>query len=108
VPENSGTGEITQFFGMAPSGYYMTGMGGSVGVLATDTAGGVVGNPQVSLPLASSQVPSNRPTLAVTAGDTSSMSDDQPVHESFLIPSHSGTTGIGGGSYGSNHSAARP
>lgn len=70
-------------FGVAlPDG---TGAPGSQGVVASDKAGPVVGNPVVSAPYGSSQLPENRPRLDVTAGDTSSMSDDMPAHEDAIM-----------------------
>jgi hypothetical protein len=82
------------------SSWYFTGLGGSEGISAAATHGGLVGSPVVSVPFASSQVPESKPTLPVTAGDSSGMSDDLAVHESFLIPSHADSTGIGGGHAG--------
>jgi len=94
--------------GLPTTGWYSTSFEGSQGILASETAGGEVGSPVVSAPFGSSQLPENRPRLLVTGGDTSGFSDDRPIHESFLTPSHSDTTGIGGGSYGSDHAAGRP
>lgn len=73
---------------------------GSPGV-TNQTAGPLVGSPVVSNPYASAQVPSNVPVQAVYAGDTSSMSDDLPVHPDALNGQQDAaamlTTGAGGG-----------
>jgi hypothetical protein len=79
-------------------GWYSTGYPGSPSPdQAPATAGPVVGRPVVSAPFGSSQLPENMPRLPVTSGDTSGFSDDLPVHESFLVPSHSDVTGAGKG-----------
>ena len=65
--------------GVDPGPFYSTGAPGSPGITAQETAGPVVGRPVVSVPFASSQVPENMPTVAVTSGDTSAMSSDAPV-----------------------------
>jgi hypothetical protein len=61
--------------------------------------GGVIASPAVSTPFMSSQLPDSHPTLPVTAGDTSGFTDDQPVHDSPLLPGagSAAVTGIGGG-----------
>jgi hypothetical protein len=56
-----------------------TGAPGSPGVQASQTFGPVIGNPVISLPGFSSQLPEGRPTLPVAAGDTCSSSADAPV-----------------------------
>jgi hypothetical protein len=86
--------------GLPTAQWYSTSLPGSTGIMASETAGGEVGSPVVSLPLASSQVPANMPRLPVAAGDTSGMSDDLAVHQSALIPSHTSDTGIGHGHAG--------
>jgi hypothetical protein len=103
MPENSGTGEITKFPGPDPGVYYSTGLDGSASPdVASATAGPEVGRPVVSAVYVSSQLPEGRPTLPVTSGDTSGMSDDQPVHESALLPgaAYAAETGIGRGRTG--------
>jgi cytochrome c1 len=73
---------------------------GSSGASASQTSGPVVGSPVVSVPGASSQVPASRPTVTVTAGDTSGMSDDLPAHASQIMPGPAPdylSTGAGGG-----------
>lgn len=59
---------------------------GTAGISAGDTNGPVVGRVVVSAPYGSSQLPGNRPTVDVTAGDTAGSSDDTPVHTSPLLP----------------------
>ena len=63
-----------------------TGAPGSPGLDPDSTTGEVVGTPVVSNPYGSSQLPGNRPTLAVDSGDTSGMSDDVPAHSSVIAP----------------------
>lgn len=82
-----------------------SGAPGTVGVDPSATAGPVVGSPVVGAPYASSQVAENRPTMPVTSGDTSSFSDDNPIHGSvFLSGGHAGNspdeTGAGMGHAG--------
>jgi len=60
-----------------------TGAPGSVGDTASETAGGLVASPVVSIPGFSSQLAEGRPTLDVMAGDTSAMSSDMPVGDHF-------------------------
>jgi hypothetical protein len=103
MPENSGTGEITQFPGPDPGAYYSTGLDGSSSPdVASATAGPVVGTPVVSSVYVSSQLPEGQVTLPVTSGDTSGFSDDQPVHASPLLPgaAYAAETGIGHGHTG--------
>src|SRR2546429_664718 len=72
---------------------------GSAGDLASQSAGPVVGSPVVSAPYGSSQLPANRPALAVKSGDTSSMSSDQAAQSSPISPGPSSAytdTGAGG------------
>lgn len=84
--------------GLPAGSWYSTGFGGSQSPdVASVTHGAVLASPAISSPFESSQPPENRPTLAVTAGDTSSFSDDLAVHESALIPAFSDSTGIGRG-----------
>lgn len=73
---------------------------GSQGDTASETSGAEVGNPVVSMPQASSQVPANMPRVQVLAGDTSGMSSDQPVQASPIMPANPGylDTGAGSGS----------
>lgn len=59
---------------------------GTAGISAGDTNGPVVGRVVVSAPYGTSQLPANRPTVDVTAGDTAGSSDDTPVHTSPLLP----------------------
>jgi len=75
-----------QLPGFAPrcSHDYMT-AAGSAGTNPGETNGPVVGTPVVSPVYVSSQVPEGQPVKAVTAGDTSSFSDDNPVHYSALL-----------------------
>lgn len=76
---------------------------GSQGITAPATAGPVVGTPVVSTPGMSSQPAEGRPTLPVTSGDTSSMSDDLPAHASVLVPGPESdllSTGAGDGRAG--------
>jgi hypothetical protein len=102
--ENAGQGQITQFPGVSPQGFYSTGLPGSEGITAAATAGPVVGTPVVSVPFASSQPAASRPVIAVTSGDTFSASDDLAVHVGTpLLPAGADTTGIGGG-----HAGHRP
>jgi hypothetical protein len=87
--------------GLNSAAWYSTGFPGSDSPdVASATHGPVVGNPIVSVPLASSQVPENMPRLPVTSGDTSGFSDDLPVHQDVLTPPMSDVTGIGHGSIG--------
>jgi hypothetical protein len=70
--------------------YANTGAPGSASPVTDEPSGsgggGVIGNPVVSVPGASSQVAASMPVVPVTAGDTSSFSDDMPVHKSELFP----------------------
>jgi hypothetical protein len=81
---------------------------GSPGDAASETYGGTVGSPPVSILYGSSQVPSFRPTLAVLDGDTSAMSSDQSVPANLpgVTPPSEGnemaTTGAGAGSAGAH------
>jgi hypothetical protein len=109
MPENSGQGRITNFYGIGTAGLYSTGAGeGSESPnVPSATAGPVIGTPAVSLLAASSQVPENRPTLAVTSGDTCGFSDDQPVHGgTFLCPPGADVTGAGLGHVNEHHPRA--
>ena len=73
---NDQYGPASKFFAAVPQG---TGAAGSSTPDPESTAGPVIGNPVVSVPYASSQVPANMPQQAVTSGDTSGMSSDSPV-----------------------------
>ncbi len=64
-------------FGM--TGIASTGAPGSPSAGDAPESGAVIGRPGVSVPYASSQVPANMPTVAVTVGDTSGMSADSPT-----------------------------
>jgi hypothetical protein len=98
MPENSGTGEITQFPGVSPGAFYGTGFGGSESPdVASATHGPVLASPAVSSVYVSSQLAEGRPSIPVTSGDTSGFSDDLAVHESAIIPGFTSATGIGGG-----------
>src|SRR5258708_4841678 len=66
-------------FGLDTGPYASTGATGSAGITASETAGGLLASPVVSTPYASAQIPANRPTVAVMAGDTCSSSADAPV-----------------------------
>lgn len=66
--------------------YGSTGAPGSVGVTAAATAGPVVGTPQVTSVWQSVQA-APPPEVPVHSGDTSSFSDDTPIHQSPLLPS---------------------
>jgi hypothetical protein len=95
VPENSGTGEITAFYGIAPGAYYGTGLGGSPGTEAME-----------SPPLMTARIvpvyQSSQGTLdpvTVDVGDTFSSSSDTSVVASPLLPgaAYAAATGIGKG-----------
>lgn len=83
--------------------YASTGLGaGSPGIQDEPPGvggGGVIAEAVVSAPFGSSQLPENVGHLPVTAGDTSAMSDDMPIHDSPLLPgaAYASVTGIGGG-----------
>lgn len=73
---------------------------GSPGDSPSESAGPVVGSPVISAPYGSSQLPANRPTLAVTSGDTSGMSSDQAAQASPITPGPASAftdTGAGAG-----------
>lgn len=79
---------------------------GSQGDSPGETFGPVVGTPVVSNLYGSSQLPQNRPTLPVTAGDSSSMSSDECAQESPISPGPAGrytSTGAGEGSTTTKH-----
>jgi hypothetical protein len=82
-----------------PGGYASSGAPGSAGVSASETTGGVVGSVQ---PRSVMFAPSGPvPEVTVRAGDTSSFSDDVPLHPSVLLPGDAGqylATGAGRGS----------
>jgi hypothetical protein len=95
MPDNSGTGEITKFPGPAPGAFYSTGLGGSDGTAAMESA------PLASVGIVpvyqSSQGDLDRVTVDV--GDTFSSSSDSAVVESPLLPgsAYAAETGIGHG-----------
>jgi hypothetical protein len=99
VPENS---ETAVPYIVSPAIPYpsSTGFAGTQSPdVASATAGAVIGRPTVSAVYVSSQLPEGRPTLAVTSGDTSGYSDDQPIHPSPLLPgsAYAATSGLGEG-----------
>lgn len=78
-----------------------TGAPGSQGDTAAESAGTQVGDPIVSNPYGSSQVPENMPRVSVLSGDTSGMSSDQAVQASPITPGPASqylSTGAGSGS----------
>jgi hypothetical protein len=89
--------------GLPTSGWYSTSYEGSPATGAMEAA--PLATVTVTPTLQSSQIDPDRVTVSV--GDTFSSSSDTVVIQSFLTPSHADTTGIGGGSYGSDHAAAR-
>jgi hypothetical protein len=99
MPENSGTGEIAKFYGMAPGAYYGTGMAGSPGTAALESP------PLMSVGIVpvyqSSQGDLDRVTVDV--GDTFSSSSDSAAVASPLLPgagpgaSYATDTGAGHG-----------
>jgi hypothetical protein len=68
-------------------------------------SGSVVASPAVSTPFASSQVAANMPQVPVLSGDTCAFSDDQPLHQSPLLPhaDAASSTGAGMGSVSTPH-----
>jgi hypothetical protein len=85
-----------------------TGAPGSAGITAQATSGAEVGNPVVSNPYGSSQLPENKPTLPVTQGDTSGFSDDTPVHASPIMPADASYLSTGAGQGSGAHYPRRP
>jgi hypothetical protein len=85
-PSNLQYGAGKGLFGQDGSPYASTGAPGSgisSDALNPDVmAGPVIANPAISIPGASSQIQANRPSVGVTAGDTSSMSSDNVVPSS--------------------------
>jgi hypothetical protein len=96
-----------QQMGLPTSAWYGTGMAGSQSTGAMESA------PLATVAIVpvyqSSQGDPDRVTVGV--GDTFSSSSDHAAADSPLLPGGAGTavaTGMGGGSYGSNHSRPRP
>ena len=80
-----------------------TGAPGSEGVSASDTAGAVIGSAQPRSVLFAPSVPV--PEVRVHAGDTTGFSDDQPIHQSPLLPhaAEASSTGAGDGNVVTPH-----
>jgi|SRR6516162_2875462 hypothetical protein len=79
MPENSGTGEVSKFFGIDPAPFYNSGMGGSGGIGTARMNLSELANVVVTTPGASSMPP--QPMATVDAGDASI-----PAQIAALVP----------------------
>jgi hypothetical protein len=95
MPENSGTTPIDRFFGIAPSAFYNSGLGGSPSTEAMESPPLMTAR-IVPVYQSSQGTPD---TVTVDVGDTFSSSSDTAVVASPLLPgaAYAGTTGLGKG-----------
>ena len=99
--------ESNQQYSSPPFGvggdYASTGLGGTQGDMASQTQGPTIGDPVVSAPFGSSQLPVNMPRLPVLAGDTSAMSSDQAVGDHFTTISGASQAALAATGSGTGH-----
>jgi len=94
VPQNSGTGQISAFYGIKGLGaYYNSGFGGS------PSTGAMESPPlqQVNIVPVYQSSQGALDSVTVDVGDTFSASGDKPVIETFLTPPMADITGMGKG-----------
>jgi hypothetical protein len=98
-PQNPQYSDPGPLFSGDSGAYASTGAPGTEGVTAGVTSGPVVGSPPVTIVYQSVQA-QPPPPVAVHSGATTAFSDDQPLHQSPLLPhaAEASSTGAGMGS----------